>query len=81
MSWHLVTAPLGLPHFGDTMMEVKKHYQGQKGATPRSVCPVCGEILQKAYVRKSVNGKRAYVDVGLSCPSETCDYIKKFKTE
>jgi len=63
------------------MAEAKKHYQGQKGCEARPTCPKCGEILQIAYVRKTVNGRRAYVAVGLSCPSETCMHIEKSKPE
>jgi len=63
------------------MAETKKHYQGQKGCNPKELCPLCGEILNIAYLRKTVNGKRAYVAVGLGCPSESCTYIEKSKPE
>ena len=63
------------------MTETKKHYQGQKGCNPKELCPHCGEILNIAYLRKTVNGKRAYVAVGLGCPSEGCAYIEKAKTD
>ena len=63
------------------MIDSKKQYQGQRGCEARPTCPVCGEILQIAYIRKTVNGKRAYVPVGYSCPSDTCAHIEKSKPE
>lgn len=59
--------------------EGQKRYQGQRGATPKEICPKCGEYLQLAYIRKSIpgEGKRTFKPVGLACPSDTCDYIKK----
>ncbi|ALK04443.1 hypothetical protein SAMN02910340_02370 [Methanosarcina thermophila] len=59
------------------MTEDKKHYQGQRGYKAKELCPLCGEILSVAYLRKTVDGKRAYVAVGLGCPSDSCKYIKK----
>ncbi len=56
---------------------VVKRRQGQGGATPKEICPKCGEYLQKCYKRVSANGKQMFKDVGLICPSHTCDYIIK----
>lgn len=61
------------------MSETKKHYQGQRGGTPRKLCPKCDGILQIAYVRKTVNGKRAYVDIGYACPD--CPHMERFEPE
>jgi ribosomal protein L37AE/L43A len=47
------------------MTETKRR-QGQRGATPKPICPKCGEYL-----------KRAYVGIGWSCPSVTCDHMIK----
>jgi hypothetical protein len=59
------------------MAEKTEKRQGQGGATPRPLCPVCGEYLQICYKRKLIEGKRVLVPVGLVCDSETCEYITK----
>jgi hypothetical protein len=58
-------------------MTEKKRRQGQRGATPKPICPKCGEYLKRAYTRELVNGKQQYVKSGWSCPSSTCDYMAK----
>lgn len=64
------------------MIETKKRRQGQtkpngKKAIPKPICPKCGEYLVRHYIHKSVDGKRAFVGTGWSCPSSTCDYVVK----
>lgn len=64
------------------MAEKKKRRQGQikqngKKAIPKPICPKCGEYLVRHYIHKSVDGKRAFVGSGWSCPSVTCDYLAK----
>ncbi|MGA9189613.1 MAG: hypothetical protein WB014_13890 [Methanosarcina sp.] len=59
-------------------MAEKKRRQGQKKAdgrtaTPKPVCPKCGEYLKTAGGRDG----RAWRRIGLFCPSATCDYIAK----
>jgi len=54
------------------MTETKRR-QGQKGATPKELCPTCGEYLKTAGGRDGKVWRR----VGLYCPSSTCDYIAK----
>ena len=44
-----------------------------KRAKPKSICPKCGEDLQNCY--KQVKGKM--IIIGLVCPNEECEYIKK----
>ncbi|HEY3361827.1 MAG TPA: hypothetical protein VGK06_08400 [Methanosarcina sp.] len=63
-------------------MTEPKRRQGQKKAngtkaTPKPLCPKCGEILKRNYTREVVNGKQQYIGAGWSCPSKTCDYIVK----
>jgi hypothetical protein len=55
------------------MVEIKRR-QGQKGATPKTVCPKCEkEYLKTAWSTENRKWKR----LGLFCPSSTCDYIIK----
>jgi len=58
------------------MTETKRR-QGQRGATPKPLCPKCGDILKRNYTREVINGKQQYVASGWICPSSTCDYIIK----
>ena len=63
------------------MTETKRR-QGQKKAngttaTPKPLCPKCGEILRRNYTQEPVNGKRRFIKSGWMCPSVTCDYIIK----
>lgn len=63
-------------------MTKKMKRQGQKKpdgrtATPKPLCPKCGEITVRAYTRGNAERKRAYVGCGWMCPSSTCDYIVK----
>lgn len=58
-------------------MTEPKRRQGQRGATPKPICPKCGEYLKRAYTRALVNGKQQYVKSGWSCPSSTCDCMIK----
>jgi hypothetical protein len=58
-------------------MTEPKRRQGQRGATPKPICPKCGEILKRNYTREVINGKQQYVASGWICPSSTCDYIVK----
>jgi len=67
-------------------MAEPKRRQGQKKqngkkAIPKEICPKCGEYLRTASMRGSVEQNRAYVRVGLCCPSLTCDYIVKDMVE
>lgn len=55
----------------------KKRRQGQNGATPKTLCPKCGEYLKRNYVRDIVDGKQRFVKSGWTCPSSNCDYIRK----
>ena len=60
----------------------KQNRQGRKRAdgttaTPRPLCPKCGEIMARAYTRGNAERKRAYVGMGWACPADTCDYIIK----
>lgn len=55
----------------------KKRRQGQRGATPKPICPKCGEYMKRCYTRSNEENKRAYVGMGWSCPVPTCDYIIK----
>ena len=55
----------------------KKKRQGQWGATHKSTCPKCGDILKRNYTREVINGKQQYVASGWICPSSTCDNIIK----
>lgn len=64
------------------MTEVKKRRQGQlkpdgTKASPKAVCPKCGEYLKRSYTREMVEGKQRFVKSGWMCPSSTCDYIIK----
>jgi hypothetical protein len=63
-------------------MTEKKRRQGQKKpdgtrATPKPVCPKCGEITVRVSFRGDQSKKRAYIPTGWMCPSSTCDYIIK----
>jgi len=58
-------------------MAEKKRRQGQGGATPKTVCPKCGEYLQSCYIRGPVEEKRNMKKIGLCCPSLSCDYLIK----
>jgi hypothetical protein len=50
--------------------------QKTKEKTPKKQCPACGEEnLQTIYTTKS----RKWIRVGLYCPNEKCEYIKKVK--
>lgn len=60
----------------------RKRRQGQKKAdgktaTPKQICPKCGEYLQTCYIRKSSEAGSRFLEAGLICPSSTCDYIIK----
>ncbi|MGB9131551.1 MAG: hypothetical protein WCB90_02920 [Methanosarcina sp.] len=55
----------------------EKRRQGQRGATPKPLCPKCSEILKRIYTRELVDGKQRYIPAGWSCPSVTCDHIIK----
>lgn len=54
-------------------MTEPKRRQGQNGATPKQICPKCGEYLKTAWMLEN----RKYKRVGLCCPSSTCDHIVK----
>jgi hypothetical protein len=54
-----------------------KRRQGQRGATPKPICPKCNEYMKRSYTREKADGKWQYVASGWSCPSATCDYIIK----
>lgn len=59
-------------------MTEKKRRQGQirkdgKIATPKEICPKCGEYLKTAWMLEN----RKYKRVGLTCPNTTCEYIVK----
>jgi hypothetical protein len=54
-----------------------KRRQGQRGATPKPICPKCGEYMKRCYTRSNEENKRAYVGMGWSCPVPSCDYIIK----
>ena len=63
------------------MTEIKRR-QGQKKAdgtiaTPKPICKKCGEMMARTYTRGNAERKRAYIGMGWSCPSNTCDYIIK----
>jgi len=58
-------------------MTEPKRRQGQKGATPKPICPKCDEYLKRNYIRELVNGKQRFVKYGWICPNPTCDYITK----
>ncbi|HWQ47649.1 MAG TPA: hypothetical protein VN414_01640 [Methanosarcina sp.] len=64
-------------------MVEKKRRQGQKKpdgktATPKPICPKCGEYLKRTYTREQgEDGKRGFKGSGWSCPSSTCDYVIK----
>jgi len=63
------------------MTETKRR-QGQikadgTKATPKPVCPKCGEITVRVSFRGDKNRGRAYIPTGWMCPSSTCDYIIK----
>ena len=52
----------------------KKRRQGQKGATPKEICPKCGkEYLKTAGGREG----RAWRRIGQYCPNHACDYMVK----
>jgi len=60
----------------------KKRRQGQvkpdgTKATPKYICPKCGEYLKRNYTRELVDGKQRFVKGGWTCPSITCEYITK----
>lgn len=58
-------------------MEEKKRRQGQKKgdrmATPKKICPKCGEYLKTVWMLEN----RKYKRYGLGCPSPSCDYVIK----
>jgi hypothetical protein len=55
------------------MTQIKRR-QGQKGATPKDICPKCGkEYLKTAGGREG----RAWRRIGQYCPNPACDYILK----
>ena len=62
-------------------MRTRKRRQGQKKgeriATPKKICPKCGEYLKTAWTVENRKMQR----VGLSCPSKSCDYIVKDQVE
>ena len=58
-------------------MTEKKRRQGQQVATPKPLCPKCGEYLIRNYIHKSIDGKQAFIGSGWTCSSATCDYIVK----
>lgn len=58
-------------------MTEKKRRQGQRGATPKHICPKCGEYLKRNYTRELVEGKQQFEKGGWTCPSKACDYITK----
>jgi hypothetical protein len=58
-------------------MTEPKRRQGQRGATPKPICPKCGEYTRRMYIHETNNGKRLYAGAGWMCPSPTCDYIIK----
>jgi hypothetical protein len=58
-------------------MTEKKRRQGQRGATPKPICPKCGEYLRRCYVHESTGVSRSYAGAGWICPTSTCDYIIK----
>ena len=56
------------------MTETKPRRQGQKGATPKDICPKCGkEYLKTAGGREG----RAWRRIGQYCPNPSCNYIVK----
>lgn len=55
----------------------KVRHQGQRGGEPKYICPDCGEYVQAAYIRKTVNGKRTYVFIGYACPSNDCGFFAR----
>lgn len=58
-------------------MTEKKRRQGQRGATPKHICPKCGEYLKRNYTRELVEGKQQFEKGGWTCPNKACDYIIK----
>ena len=55
-----------------------KRRQGQRGATPKTVCPKCGE----EYLKTSFGtDKKKFVRIGQYCPNPDCDYIVKDSSE
>ena len=58
-------------------MTEPKRRQGQRGSTPKTICPKCGEYLKRSFTRERKDGKWLYVGSGWSCPSSTCDHIVK----
>jgi hypothetical protein len=67
-------------------MNDSKRRQGQikadgTRATPKPVCPKCGEIMVRVSFRGDKNRGRSYIPTGWMCPSPTCDYIVKDYTE
>jgi hypothetical protein len=63
-------------------MTEPRRRQGQKKAdgttaTPKPICPKCGEITVRVSFRGDKSRKRAYIPAGWMCPSSTCDYIIK----
>jgi hypothetical protein len=59
------------------MVEKPKRRQGQRGATPKPICPKCGEYMRRMYAHESIHGKRLYIGAGWACPIPACDYIIK----
>jgi hypothetical protein len=58
---------------GSKMAEAKRR-QGQRGATPKDICPKC----RKEYL-KTAGGRdgRGWKRIGQYCPNPACDYITK----
>lgn len=55
-------------------MEEMKRRQGQRGATPKDICPKCKkEYLKTAGGRDGKIWKR----IGQYCPNPACDFIEK----
>jgi hypothetical protein len=55
-------------------MAEKKRRQGQRGSTPKRVCPKCNdECLKTAF---GTEGKR-FKRIGQYCPNPACDYMVK----
>jgi hypothetical protein len=51
-----------------------RQQQGRDGATPKTICPLCGnEYLETFWGYKN----RKFQKKGKYCPSEGCSYSKK----
>lgn len=44
-------------------MTEKKRNQEYNGATPRNLCPKCGEYLKKNYTREQLDVKQLFVNL------------------